>query len=126
MKQTHIHVQVRVFRVISKGLAIAQTHGCGLAIYGSVQISVGLVQLCRSQSRGCHSGYGSAQRGSCGKLHKIAAFHSVFSFFQVPAHFVLSCILYRIRLLFSKFFLTAGAFLLQHCTKNTIYIAICK
>ena len=80
MKQTHIHVQVRVFRVISKGLAIAQTHSCGLAIYGSVQISVGLVQLCRSQSRGCHSGYGSTQRGSGGKLHKIAAFHSVFSF----------------------------------------------
>ena len=80
MKQTHIHVQVRVFRVISKGLAIAQTHGCGLAIYGSVQISVGLVQLCRSQSRGCHSGYGSTQRGSGGKLHKIASFHSVFSF----------------------------------------------
>lgn len=80
MEQTHIHVQIWVFRVISKGLAIAQTHSCGLAVYGSVQISVGLLQLWRSQSRGCHGGHGSAQRGSGGKLHKIAAFHIVFSF----------------------------------------------
>ena len=27
---------------------------------------------------------------------------------------------------FSDFFLTAGALLLQYCTKNTIYITICK
>lgn len=81
-EQADVHIEVGVFRIVGKGLSLAHAHGRCLAIHGGLQRSVGLLRV-SGQCRGCHGCHCSAQCRCSRKLHKITAFHSIFSLDRV-------------------------------------------